>query len=530
MFNRLRRKRMKIFLLSAVTVIVTVVSGAPPAAAYVSLADWPSGDHDILNSRYNPLENKISPANVNRLKVKWTYTTHGDVSATPAVVGGAVYFPDWGGYFNKIDAATGKQIWSRKVSDYTGQATSMSRSNPTVVGDKVYIGDWASSTLIAVDARTGTKLWTSKLDAHPLSVLTQSPVVYNGVVYEGVSSRESEQGLDPTFPCCVFRGSATATDANTGRLLWKRYTTPDNGGQLGGYSGVAVWGTPALDPTTNTVYFTTGNNYTVPKSVEDCQTAGGTPAQCLSPDDHVDSVLALDTATGAIKWATGAMRFDAWNTGCIPGFPPNNCPANPGHDYDFGDGSHLFVIRDQQGHYRKVVGAGEKSGEYWLFDANTGAIVWGAAPGPGGHVGGIEWGTAFDTQRVYIAEANFTKATYSLPDGTQTTNASYAALDPATGKILWQVLDPSGGYAWAPLTVAGGVVFGSSTSGHMYAMDASNGKILWDFLAPYSSNAGAAVVNGTVYWGNGYLRFKDGAGTTGNATTGTFYAFTIDGK
>jgi polyvinyl alcohol dehydrogenase (cytochrome) len=35
--------------------------------------------------------------------VKWTAPTHGDVSATPTVANGIVYFPDWGGY---IDAVT----------------------------------------------------------------------------------------------------------------------------------------------------------------------------------------------------------------------------------------------------------------------------------------------------------------------------------------------------------------------------------------------------------------------------------------
>jgi polyvinyl alcohol dehydrogenase (cytochrome) len=117
-----------------------------------------------------------------------------------------------------------------------------------------------------------------------------------------------------------------------------------------------------------------------------------------------------------------------------------------------------------------------------------------------------------------------------LPDGTTTTNSSFVALCPDTGKILWQVADKTDGFAWAALTVANGVLFASSTSGHMYAIDAATGRTLWDFKGPYSSNAGPAVVNGTVYWGNGYIRFADGAGTTGSYTTGTFYAFTVNGK
>jgi polyvinyl alcohol dehydrogenase (cytochrome) len=51
----------------------------------------------------------------------------------------------------------------------------------------------------------------------------------------------------------------------------------------------------------------------------------------------------------------------------------------------------------------------------------------------------------------------------------------------------------------------------------MYAMDAHTGAILWDFASGGSCNAGAAVVNGVVYWGSGYSSFG-----TGNDK---FYAF-----
>ena len=63
-------------------------------------------------------QHAISADNAGDLATKWTFETHGDVSATPAVVGGAVYFPDWGGYINKVNAATGALIWQRKLTDY----------------------------------------------------------------------------------------------------------------------------------------------------------------------------------------------------------------------------------------------------------------------------------------------------------------------------------------------------------------------------------------------------------------------------
>ncbi|MET9730396.1 PQQ-binding-like beta-propeller repeat protein [Streptomyces sp. NPDC006458] len=527
---RTRPGRVRGLVLSSALLLTATMAGADPVGATTAAPSWPMAGHDIANTRSNPLESKITTDNAARLAVKWTYTTHGDVSATAAVVGGAAYFPDWGGYLHKVDAATGRGIWSRKVSDYTGRADSVSRSSPAVVGNTVYIGDYAQAVLMAVDATTGELLWKTQLDSHPFAVLTQSPIVHNGVIYQGVSSRESElAAANPDYPCCTFRGSANAIDARTGRVLWTRHTVPDNGGQPGGYSGAAVWGTPAIDPRRGIVYFTSGNNYQVPQSVIDCQTGGGTPAECLAPDDYVDSVLALSMRDGTVKWASGRARFDAWNVSCLPGFPPNNCPAHVGPDYDFGDGAHLFTIKDAQGNSRQVVGAGQKSGEYWLLDALTGEVVWSAATGPGGKVGGILWGTANDGKRVYIAQANFDRQTYQLPDGTSHDGASFVALDAATGKIEWQIPVPSGGYAWAPVTVAGGVLYASSTSGHMYAIDARTGKILFDTTGPYSSIAGPAVVDGTVYWGNGYVKFSY-AGTTGSTTAGTFYAYSVGGR
>ncbi|WP_213455465.1 outer membrane protein assembly factor BamB family protein [Rhizomonospora bruguierae] len=531
MLNRIRNHPgwVRALVLPCALVLAAALSAEAPASA-TSSSSWPSHGHDIANTRSNPAESKINTSTAGRLKVKWTYRTHGDVSATPAVVNGAVYFPDWGGYLNKVNAQSGVGIWSRPISDYTGRSDSVSRSSPAVVGNTVYIADYAGATLIAVNAANGSLLWKTVLDTHPFAVLTQSPQVYDGVVYQGVSSRESElAAADPTYPCCSFRGSANAVDAHTGRVLWKTYTVPDNGGQAGGYSGAAVWGAPAIDPSGGIVYVTTGNNYHVPASVSDCQTAGGTPAQCMSPDNHVDSVLALNMRTGRVIWASGARLFDAWNLSCFPGFPPNNCPVHVGPDYDFGDGAHLLTIRDSSGRSRKVVGGGQKSGQYWLLDAATGAVLWSAATGPGGKVGGILWGTATDGHRIYLAQANFDKLPYQLPDGTITTGSSFAALDAQTGAVVWQVADVADGYAWAPVSVANGVVFASSTNGHMYAINAATGRYLWDFKAPYSSNAGAAVVDGIVYWGNGYVKFES-AGTTGSTTTGTFYAFSVDGR
>ena len=498
-----------------------LVAASAPAAPKKFV--WPMGGQNYGNTRSNDDENKISPGKAGQLATKWTFTTKGDVSATPAVVDGAVYFPDWGGYFHKVDADTGGLIWSRPVSDYDGVPGSFSRTSPAVYGDTVFIGDQNGAHLLAIDTATGNLRWSTQLDAHPKAILTQSPVVYNGVVYEGVASSEEGAAADPGYPCCTFRGSLVAVNAATGQILWKTYMVPANAGVPGGYSGVGVWGsTPALDPSQGTVYVTTGNNYTLPQAVKDCQAGGGTPAACISPDDHYDSVVALDLATGQIKWATRAQDgFDDWNGGCSTSPPSANCPADPGPAYDFASGPNLLQIRNGKG-TAPAIGAGQKSGAYFLLSAATGQVLWKTTAGPGSRAGGIMWGSATDGKRIYIAEANASGTPFTLKNGATTTSGLFTALDVNTGAILWQTPDPTGAVDSGALSAANGVVFAPSMSGHMYALDAGTGKVLWDFLGAGSANAGPAIVNGTVYWGNGYAR-------TGSGST-TFYAFSRSGR
>ncbi|EWT03181.1 polyvinylalcohol dehydrogenase [Intrasporangium oryzae NRRL B-24470] len=521
--SSIRTTRLILTSLTAALLAVLV----PATLTSADTQSWTMGGHDYANSRSNPAQTAISPGNARLLATKWTFTTHGDVSATPAVVGKAVYFPDWGGYLNKVDATTGTLVWQKKLSDYgyNDDPTLVSRTSPAVVGDVVYIGDQGGGSfltprparLLAINANTGELLWSSVINPSIYSIITQSPIVRNGVIYVGAASAEENvAAFIPGYECCTFRGSFSAVDAASGQVIWTTYTVPE------GYSGGAVWGsTPAIDAKTGAVYITTGNNYSVPPAVKQCQLDGGSPAQCLDPSDHVDAVMALDPATGLVKWSTGVQGFDDWIVSCIVGVP--NCPVAAGPDFDFGSGPNLFSATTN-GKKRDLVGAGAKSGIYWALDATTGEIVWSTQAGPGSTLGGIEWGTATDGKRIYVAEANWNRQPY--PNGsTLPAYGSFAALDPASGQVLWQVPDPSADSPLGAVSVSNGVLYGGSMSGHMYAFDAATGAILKDLVGEGSSNAGPAISNqGVVYWGNGYGRFGLGTPST------TFYAFSIKGK
>src|SRR4051794_33494623 len=168
---------------------------------------WRIAGQNLSNTWSQPAEHSISPSNVNRLKPKWIFTTGGDVSATPTVAGNAVYFPDWGGNLFAVKKQSGDLIWSTKISDYNGVAGSISRVSPAVDGNQLIIGDILSSNqvhnganVISVDRQTGALRWITQVESHPAAIITGSPVVFDHVVYIGVSSSEETLALDPAYP------------------------------------------------------------------------------------------------------------------------------------------------------------------------------------------------------------------------------------------------------------------------------------------------------------------------------------------
>src|SRR6202035_217212 len=173
---------------------------------------WRNAGQNLNNTWSQPAEHSISPANVKGLSPKWVFTTGGDVSATPTVDGDAVYFPDWGGNLFAVEKDSGRLIWSHKISDYDGVTGAISRVSPAVDGNQVIVGDILNSkkvhngaNVISVDRETGTIRWMTQVDTHPAAVITGSPVVFDGVVYIGVSSSEETLALNAAYPCCSFR-------------------------------------------------------------------------------------------------------------------------------------------------------------------------------------------------------------------------------------------------------------------------------------------------------------------------------------
>jgi polyvinyl alcohol dehydrogenase (cytochrome) len=73
------------------------VASAGGAVRPAVAQSWPVAGQNISDTRDQAAETAISASNVSQLVPAWTFTTAGDVSATPTVAGNDVYFPDWGG-------------------------------------------------------------------------------------------------------------------------------------------------------------------------------------------------------------------------------------------------------------------------------------------------------------------------------------------------------------------------------------------------------------------------------------------------
>jgi len=549
--------------------ILVLLAGLTCAFALTAVAKggggglWLSGGQDNHNNRNASTETKISPKNVGDLAVKWAFMTTGDVSATPAVDGANVYVPDWGGKLYSIDRKTGAENWSIDIGDYNGLSPvvpdgiggGLSRTTPVVHGDALILGDqggreFAGASVFSVNKHSGALNWITIVEDHPAALVTTSSVAHGNTVYVGVASNEEGfAAFVPNWPCCSARGSVMALDANTGEVLWKTYMVPD---ASTGFSGNSVWGsTPVVDTKRGSVYVTTGNNFSAPADVLACVAAAAGDAAAVKacvdvvPGNYFDSIVSLDMHTGAIKWATKALPYDAWTVACI--FPIDtfgpvdpdgnlaNCPEPAGPDYDFGQGPALFSVntskkgkkskkskKSKKGKKGKdkpqeLLGAGQKSGQYWALNPDNGDVVWVTQAGDGGTLGGLQWGSATDGDRVYAAN----------------TISGWFGLDAATGAVDWSTVPPGGitpaTNTFAAATVANGVVFVGSTApgttdDNMFALDAATGEILFSFASGGSVGSGAAVVNGTVYWGSGYSVFGPFFPYSGN---NVLYAFEV---
>jgi polyvinyl alcohol dehydrogenase (cytochrome) len=198
-----------------------------------------------------------------------------------------------------------------------------------------------------------------------------------------------------------------------------------------------------------------------------------------------DAIIAVDAKTGDIKWFKQLTPHDVWTMF-----------NKKGPDYDFAGGAQLFTA-NFNGQPRKLVGAAQKSGIFYVLDPETGEIVWESAIGYGGVNGGMHGEASIGEGTVFAWSNNNYKN--GVPDKAKIT---VKALDAATGKLKW-VKNDAQPAAIVPGYLANDVYFVGSLDGTLRAYSADDGKQLWSTKNPSPIISYLWVKDNTLYLGGG---------------------------
>jgi polyvinyl alcohol dehydrogenase (cytochrome) len=456
-----RRPRAPLVGALAVAATLLGVSAATAAPAPVAATgDWPQLAHDN-RSTFQNVDAGITLSSARRLRVMWRWSAPGSVNGTPAVVGGHVYVVSLQGTAS-LDPRGGQVQWLNRAA--TGTAS------PTVRDHRVYVFD-GGTTLHCLDASTGGEIWKTKVDDQQYASGFSSPVVSGRLVIVGVASVAEVAAQGPV----TFRGSVVALDRTSGVVVW-RHATADPPAD-----GVGVWSSVSVDEATNTVFASTGNNYT-------------------NPGPTSDAIIAMDLSTGATRWVRQV------DTGDVFTFPhPESA------DTDFGTNPVLFDAT-VGGQVRHLLAAGQKSGRFWVLDRTTGAVVWNRTVSTGSAlIGGVFNNGASDGHRLILAGNDGGPGAARVGQPNAAHRSDLVALNPATGRVLWQRhLD---GWVWAPITLSQGVGF-VAVDTEMQAFDVTTGRLLARVPTEGTIASGPALSGGRAFFGSGLSYFGTKPGHT----------------
>jgi outer membrane protein assembly factor BamB len=402
--------------------------------------------YDLGSTYWNQGETKISVKTAPSLDKAWEFDTTAGVTATPVINAGKVYVQS--GAIIAIKTQSGSELW--RNSDIGGFA-SMAFSDGVL-----YVHD-SPSVVHALKAEDGTEIWQLKTTDIAGAVGFSSPIVTKDYVLVGGSTLE-EVAPAPAGGL-PFRGFVDAINKKDGTLAWQKFTVE------GDERGCTLWSTVAVDEALGTVYAATGNNH-------------GPPAGPTS-----DAFLAIPLATGGdYLWSQQILTGDVFTMGVSS--PDSDFGANP-------------IVFDYNG--KKLIAGGNKGGDFWVLNRETGEVLKKVNLGPGSSFkGGFFVSGAWDGKRLLAACNGAT----STEPGSETGGAPAVlyALDPETLDTVWarQVAGP----VFGPISVANGVgLFGKSMT--LQAFNTETGEVLKEFATEATIATAPAVSNGYVVFGSG---------------------------
>src|SRR3954451_2418522 len=439
--------------------LTTARATARPATC--APGQWPGGDwstygHDQENTRSQPAEKTLTTTVVPTLTKAFAFSAKdgggdGDFTGTPVIAGGCIYLGSTTGWVFAVNADTGQKVWSTKVDKDGNEIT----SSPGVANGQVFVAVGRSSKpyVAALDQRTRKIRWKTVTDTQDGADAYGSPVVVDGVLFEGVSGGSAE--LSDESERYAFEGAYVLIEtrgARAGRILKKVYTVqkPSKNAKQG---GATIWATPAADIRTKMLYVGTGN-----------------PFHPQTDAKHADAILKISLDRRSKHFGDIVAFYDGpaeeyqtytQNSPCfdIPGNPAPYYPQGLGAcgdlDLDFGASPNLIRTGN-----KVLVGEGQKSGVYHLIDATTMKGIWSTPVGPPSSVGGIVGSTAYDGKNVY---------------GPVTVGGSLWSLTRSNGLPNWLVPTGDGAHWGNPVSTANGIVYTVGLTGFLDAYDGATG-------------------------------------------------------
>jgi quinoprotein glucose dehydrogenase len=349
-------------LISRMTIrsALLLVVGLPTfVRAQTANVNWPLYGGTTDNSRYSTLA-QITPANVGKLQVTWTYETHdefpgSEMQSNPIVIDGVMYATTPKLRVIAIDAATGKELWSFDPNIGDSRKGRYRHRGVTVHDDRVFVShrNW----LYALDKATGKPIPSfgenGRVDLRKgldrpiegVSISASTPgVVFENLYITGSTVSESL----PSSP-----GDIRAYDVRTGELRWTFHTIPHPGEY--GYDewpkdawkisgGTNAWAGLTVDHELGMVYGATGST-----------SFDFYGSNRLGNDLFANTILALDARTGKRVWHFQGIRHDLW-------------------DLDFPSPPALVTVT-RDGKPVKALAQITKTGHIWLLDRKTGATL-----------------------------------------------------------------------------------------------------------------------------------------------------------
>src|SRR5579859_6803324 len=411
-------------------------------------SDWSMYLHDLQRTSASK-ETLLSPANAAHLTKLWSFQTGDIVAASAAVVNGIVYVGSWDGYEYALDEITGALKWKT----FLGRTIARPVCNPpelgitssaTVQDNVVYVGG-GDAYWYALNAKTGAVLWkvfTGDNSADGGHYNWSSPLLYNGYAYIGIAS----EGDCPLVPGQLLKVSLAEHKIVTTLNL----VVP---GEVGG----GIWTSPSVDPATNTLFISSGT--------------ATTPQEKLA-----QAVFSVDADTLAVK---------SWWT----------LPANEAiGDSDFDTTPILF----NDVHGTPLVASINKNGKMYVFQRDNIAAgpVWTqlvAMPGmcPRCEDSSVS-SNAFGQGTLYTASGNF-EVNGNYYRGT------VSALDPATGKFLWQ--RPEAGAVLGSLVYTNGLILAAAGPA-LEVLDATTGQRLYSYQTEQVVYATPIIAHGQIFMGS----------------------------